>query len=59
MVSEKEMNMVRGKIVVGKATTEEALKFIEYVNKLEELVEEASCEDFYGTEGYKHRLGWG
>lgn len=28
------------------------------VQKLEDLVEEAGCEDFYGTDGWRHRFGW-
>ena len=46
-----------GKMMVGAATAEEQRDFFTYVNEIEELVEEASIEDFYGTEGWQHRLG--
>lgn len=35
---------------------EEAVK-----EKLEELIDwldELDCEDYFGTEGWKHRIGW-
>lgn len=57
--SERDINIIRGKMLVAQATQEECHDFLRYVSALEMLVEEASNEDFYGTEGYEHRLGWG
>ena len=57
-VSEKEINIIRGKMLVAAASKEELHIFLTYVSAIEALVEEASIEDFYGTEGYEHRLGW-
>jgi hypothetical protein len=59
MESERELDMIRGKMLIAKATQAELHSFLEYVNFLEVLVEEASIQDFYGTEGWRHRLGWG
>ena len=44
-------------IALGKlpATSRNLVK--DYIESLEEWVEEASNEDFYGTEGWKHNLG--
>lgn len=56
--TERELNIIRGKMIVAAATPAELSDFLFYVSKLEELVEEASNEDFYGTEGWEHRLGW-
>lgn len=56
MKTEKELNIIRGKMMVGKATTEEISDFMDYVIQLEELVEEASNEDFYGTQGWQYRV---
>lgn len=53
----KELNMIRGKMMVGHATPEELRDFLSYVSALEGLVEDASVEDFYGTEGWQHVLG--
>lgn len=58
MATRREIDMIRGKLIVGKATVEECHTFLEFVNQLEAMVEEASMEDFYGTEGWEHRLGW-
>ena len=56
--SEREIDMIRGKMSVNAATQEEVMEFMKYVVFLESMVEEASCEDFYGTDGWRHRLGW-
>ena len=56
--SEKKINTIRGKMLVNAATQEELHDFLRYVGAIESLVEEASNEDFYGSEGYCHRLGW-
>lgn len=58
LLSERELNMIRGKMLVAAATPEELRAFLSYVTLLESLVEEASNEDFYGTEGWRHRVGW-
>ena len=58
MMTEREVDMIRGKLSVGAATLNETYDFLVYVEALEQLVEEASVEDFYGSEGWKHRIGW-
>jgi hypothetical protein len=55
--SERELNVIRGKMLVNAASQEELHLFLHYVTALEGLVEEASMQDFYGTEGWQHRLG--
>lgn len=54
--TEQEIDIIRGKLMVNAATQEEINEFLGYVLELESLVEEASMEDFYGTEGWKFRL---
>lgn len=56
--SERKLLEIRGKMLVNKATQKELHAFLTYVSVIEGLVEEASIEDFYGTEGYRHRIGW-
>lgn len=58
LANERTILEIRGKMLVNAATQKELHDFLFYVNILESLVEEASMEDFYGTEGYRHRLGW-
>lgn len=58
IVTEQKINEIRGKMLVNAATQEELHDFLKYVGQLELLVEEASDEDFYGTEGWQQRVGW-
>jgi len=58
ILEENDVNKIKGKLEVNKASQEEILNFLEYVNKLENLLEEADEDDYYGTEGYRRRLGW-
>lgn len=53
----RDLGIIRGKLSTLTATKEEVEKFLKYVTDLEELVGEASEQDFYGTEGWEHRLG--
>jgi len=55
--TEKELNMIRGKMMVGAATKEEQRDFLTYVALIEGLLEEVDGEDFYGTEGWRHHIG--
>lgn len=56
--SERELNIIRGKLAANHATFKDIQEFLKYVMMLESLVKEASNEDFYGSEGYRHQLGW-
>lgn len=58
MLPEKEINIIRGKIICNGASREEIDHFLEYVDNLEELLDEGDMEDFYGTEGWRLRMGW-
>ena len=58
LVSELKLHEIRGKMLVNAATQEELHSLLFYVGKLEFLVEEASDEDFFDTEGWRHRIGW-
>ncbi len=58
MRSEKEINMIRGKISLNGTSGAEIEDFFKYVDKLEELVKEASDYDVYGTQGWKYAIGW-
>jgi hypothetical protein len=56
--SKQEINIIRGKMMCGHADRKDLSDFLYYVSKLESMVEEASLEDFYGTEGWEHYIGW-
>lgn len=55
--TEKQLNIIRGKMLVAAASSKELQEFLRYVTELEALVEEASLQDFYGTEGWQHKIG--
>lgn len=55
---EQTIDMIRGKMMVAAASKEELHDFLNYVAMLESLIDEASLEDFYGSEGWRHRVGW-
>jgi hypothetical protein len=55
--SQSEINIIRAKILVGDASKRDMQDFLYYVSLIESLVQEASDEDFYGTEGWRHRIG--
>jgi hypothetical protein len=54
--SSREINIIRTKILVGDANKEDIQDFLYYVSLVESLVEEASDEGFYGTEGWRKRI---
>lgn len=58
MLSKEKFYSFIGYIENALAHDERTLDFIETLDKIMELVEEASMEDFYGTEGFEHVLGW-
>lgn len=63
--NKEEIDIIKGKLhcFIGVenehscASKEDILNFLKYVKSLEELVEEASQQDFYGTEGWQHKIG--
>lgn len=54
---EKELDMIRGKMMVAAATREEMANFLTYVAIIEGLLEETDCDDYFGTEGWRHKIG--
>jgi len=56
IMTEQEINIIRGKMLVAAATKEKLHTFLKYVTQLESMVEEASIEDFYGIEGWRRRV---
>jgi hypothetical protein len=55
--TEKTINIVRGKNLVGKAEKADIAKLIEHIDALEMLLDEGDEDDMFGTEGWRHRLG--
>lgn len=56
LLSNKELNTIRGKATVGKATVEEIQQIFGHIDTLEEWLDDADMEDTFGTEGWRHRF---
>ena len=57
MISERDINIIRGKMLVAKATPKELQEFLKYVNAIEQLLDEEDMNDMFGTEGWRHNIG--
>ena len=55
-LTEKELNIIRGKSLVGKASPKEILSVFEHLDFLELALDELDQDDFFGTEGWRHRF---
>lgn len=55
-LTDRQLNMIRGKASVGKATPKEILSVFEHYDKLEMELDSLDCDDFFGTEGWRHRF---
>lgn len=58
LLKENELDMIRGKMLVNKATQQELGSFLLYVTTLEGLLNDADEDDVFGTEGWRHMIGW-
>jgi hypothetical protein len=58
LLSGKELNTIRGKAIVGAATPQELMQVFGHIDILETKMEELDCDDFFGTEGFRHFLGY-
>lgn len=58
LISESEYNQIIGKILIGGQTEEELTDFLQIIQQFESMLDEADCDDYFGTEGWRHRLGW-
>lgn len=54
--NEQAINLIRGKMLIAMATPAEVQAFLRYVIELEVMVQAASDEDFFGSEGWRHRV---
>lgn len=56
-LTDKELNIIRGKAIVGHATPEEILSIFSHLDSLESKLDETQEDDFFGTEGWRHFFG--
>lgn len=53
-LTEKSLNTIRGKAIVGHASPEEILSVFEHLDALEVALDDLDQEDTFGTEGWRH-----
>lgn len=55
--TEKTINVIRGKNLVGKATKVDVCTLLEHIDALEMFLDEHGQDDQFGTEGWRHAIG--
>lgn len=55
--TDKTLNVIRGKNLVGKATKDDVLKLFEHIDALEGFLDANEQDDLFGTEGWRHAIG--
>ena len=53
----KELNTIRGKNIVGKATTEDVDLLFRFIDALEDMLDDSDDDDTFGPVGWRHFLG--
>ena len=57
IASEEELNIIRGKHMVGRVTKKDVNVLLAHITALEYVLDgEADPEDMFGTEGWRHHF---
>lgn len=57
LLTEQELNMIRGKSIVERASAKELMQVFSHYDLIEQKLSELDHEDFFGTEGWRHFFG--
>lgn len=57
LLTEKELNTIRGKASVGKATKDEIMSVFQHLDVLENKLDDLDADDTFGTEGWRKNFG--
>ena len=57
LMSERELNILRGKAMAGATTPTDTLDVLNHITLLEDKLNEADMDDVLGTEGWRRFLG--
>lgn len=57
LLSDKELNTIRGKALVGKASVSEIQSVFQHIDMLERSLDEFDTKDAFGTEGWRRAFG--
>ena len=55
--SDRTLNIIRGKNLVGHATKEDIDVLFAHIDALESFLDENETDDQFGTEGWRHAIG--
>ncbi len=55
--TDKTINTIRGKNLVGHATKEDVDNLFQHIDALEQLLDEGDENDAFGSEGWRRALG--
>ena len=55
--TDKIINIIRGKHLVGKAEPADVSKLLEHIDALEVFLDDNEQDDQFGTEGWRHAIG--
>lgn len=55
--TDRVINTIRGKNLVGAATKEDINLLFEHIDELEMMLDEADYDDVFGTKGWRHLVG--
>lgn len=58
MISEKEYNIIIGKILVNHATETEIREVFSVIKRMEDILDSGDMNDAFGTEGWRHYFCW-
>lgn len=58
MIDFDEVNVIRGKNLVGKASKADVFNLLELIDFFEREFDELDTEDVFGTEGWRHCFGF-
>jgi len=56
-LTEAQLNTIRGKVLVSRATPKEILSVFAHLDQIEDELSERDDQDFFGTEGWRHAFG--
>lgn len=58
-MTEKEYNRAIGKILAGVPLgSEDAAEFVSILGLFEGMLDSGDQDDYFGTEGWRHQMGW-
>lgn len=57
LLSDRELNTIRGKSMVGHAIPKEIMSVFGHLDSIEMWLDRVQCDDTFGTEGWRHAIG--